>query len=200
MLSCQEAKRQPGSAYNFSFPLNESNRMSIIGSIIADAANVAQGYAQRLQKDIPAERFARFSAPGDVAITANHPAFIYGHLSLYPAKVMELLGTDLGATQPPADFETLFSKTATCQDDPTGEIYPDSETILAFYAASYEAALATLRDAADELLGGENPVESPLKQKCPTLGALLNFYMLGHVTTHLGQLSTWRRMEGMSPA
>lgn len=174
--------------------------MALIGSIIADAASVAQGYAQRLLKDIPEDRFARFSSPGDNAITANHPAFIYGHLALYPAKVMELLELELGATQPTEEFETLFSKTATCQDDPEGSLYPSPDAIVAFYTASYDAALSALRAASDEQLGAENPVESPLKQKCPSLGALLNFYMLGHVTTHLGQLSTWRRMEGMPPA
>ena len=174
--------------------------MSIAGPIIADAASVATKYADRLLKDIPQERFPRFSTPGDKTVTANHPAFIFGHLCLYPLKVVELLGGDTSDVQPPKEFEELFSKTATCVDDPDGTVYPDAETIQKFFVKSYEHASNALRKASDEQLAAENPIDTPMKQLCPTLGSLLNFYMVGHVTTHLGQLSTWRRMEGMPPA
>ena len=170
------------------------------GSIIADASNVAQRYATRLLKDIPADRFARFAEPGGETVVANHPAFIFGHLCLYPLKVVELLGKDTASVQPPTGYEELFSKTATCQDDPEQSIYPAADEIQAFYEASYQIALQAVREASDEQLAGENPIDSPMKEVCPTLGSLLNFYLLGHVTTHLGQLSTWRRMEGMAPA
>ncbi len=60
--------------------------------MVADAANVSQRYAKRLLVGIPVDRFARFAAPGRQVVESNHPAFILGHLSLYPANVVRLLG------------------------------------------------------------------------------------------------------------
>ena len=174
--------------------------MSQTSSMIADASSVGIAYGNRLLKDVPTERFARFSAPGSTTIQANHPAFILGHLSLYPMKTLELLGQDTSAVVPPDNYEELFSKTATCQDDPEGSIYPASDELIAVFNKCYEAGIAGLREATDDKLAEENPIDTPMKQMCPTLGGLLTFYMTSHVLTHLGQLSTWRRMEGMQPA
>lgn len=174
--------------------------MHTIGPTIADSAEMGPKYAARLLKDIPAERFARMAAPGGTTVDANHPAFILGHLCLYPVKVLELLGLDTTPAVPPPGFDDVFSKNAKCTDDETGTLYPAHEAIVAFFETSYAAALAALRSASDEQLLAENPVDTPMKQVCPTLGSLLAFYMNGHVMTHLGQLSTWRRMEAMPPA
>lgn len=174
--------------------------MTSYGNMIADASTVGLRYAQRLLKGIPPERFARFATPGGETIAANHPAFIVGHLCLYPAKVVQLLDYPSSDAQPPADYERLFSKDAQCQDDRDGSIYPAADALTAAFERSYAAALTALRAASDAQLSAENPVDTPMKQVCPTLGAMLTFYVTGHVTTHLGQLSTWRRMEGLPPA
>jgi hypothetical protein len=39
-----------------------------------------------------------------------------------------------------------------------------------------------------------------MKTLFPTVGAMLAFYMDGHVLMHMGQVSAWRRMQGMPPA
>ncbi len=174
--------------------------MSICGPTIADAASMGPRYAKRLITGISKERFARLAAPGGKVIQANHPAFILGHLSLYPIKVLEHLDVSDDRAHLPDGFEELFSKTATCQDDPTGEIYPSSDAIVSFFEESYTAAIEAMRSAGDEKLATANPVDTPMKMVCPTLGSLLAFYLTGHMMTHLGQLSTWRRMEDLPPA
>ncbi|MCA9133636.1 MAG: hypothetical protein KDA45_10795 [Planctomycetales bacterium] len=174
--------------------------MGQYGAMIADAASVGLRYATRLTTDIPATRFARLAAPAGRVVQANHPAFSLGHLCLYPVRVQQLLGFDTSDTRPPEGYEKLFSKEATCQDDPAGSIYPSSAELLPFFERSYQAALLALREVNDEQLLAANPVQTPLQSVCPTLGAILTFYVSGHVTTHLGQVSTWRRMEGMPPA
>ncbi len=174
--------------------------MGLIGGIIADAASVGIRNANKLAAGIPAARFARFAAPGGREVNSNHPAFAFGHLCLYPVKVKQLLGQGTADVAPAATYEALFSKEAACLDDVAGTIYPASDEIMAFFNSSYQAAMQTLRDAEDAQLTAANPLDTPMKQLCPTLGALLNFYMTGHVTTHLGQISAWRRMEGMPPA
>ncbi len=174
--------------------------MGQIGNIIADTASVGLRMAGRLVNDIPAERFARLATPGNQLIESNHPAFALGHLCLYPRKIHQLLAQDQSIVQPPSQYEALFSKDATCQDDVDGTLYPASAEIIDFFNRSYASAQASLRDASDEQLAADNPLDTPMKQFCPTLGALLNFYMSGHVTNHLGQVSAWRRMQGMKPA
>ncbi len=175
--------------------------MGQVGPTLADAASVGLGYASRLLTDIPQDRFARLAAPGNQVIQANHPAFILGHLSLYPWKVVQLLNFDADITRvkPSENYESLFSKQATCVDDPQQSIYPASDEITAFFEGSYQIALDALRSASDEQLAAPSPDDSPMKKKCPTLGGVLAFYVTGHVTTHLGQLSTWRRMQGLAP-
>ncbi|MEM7474493.1 MAG: DinB family protein [Planctomycetota bacterium] len=174
--------------------------MGITGQIIAEAAAMGPRYAKRLISGIPEHRFARMSEPSGKLITANHPAFILGHLSLYPTKVLELLEQDTDPAAVPNKYDELFSKTATCQDDANGSIYPKRAELIENFERTYEAAIAALPLATDEFLAVANPVESPLQQVCTTLGSLLNFYMNGHVMSHMGQLSTWRRMEGLDAA
>jgi hypothetical protein len=79
-------------------------------------------------------------------------------------------------------------------------LYPTREPLVQFFDRSYSAAIEILRQSTDEQLAGPNPVESPLQHVLPTLGSLVAFYMTGHVMIHLGQLSTWRRMEHLPPA
>lgn len=174
--------------------------MGQFGAMIADAAGVSQRYAKRLLVGIPVDRFARFAAPGKQVVDSNHPAFILGHLSLYPLNVLRLLGQDTTPVQPTDRFVALFSKDAKCQDDAHGIIYPSMQEVSNVFFSSYEIGLSAMRDATDSQLAAENPVDNPLKQVCLTLGSMLGFYLTGHVAMHLGQLSTWRRMEGMLPA
>ena len=174
--------------------------MGQYGAMIADTGTVSQRYAKRLLVGIPPDRFARFATPGKQMIESNHPAFIFGHLSLYPLNVVRLLGQDITAVQPTDRFMALFSKDAKCQDDAHGILYPSMNELSEVYFKSYEVALDAMRGAADSQLVAENPVDTPLKQVCPTLGSMLSFYLTGHVAMHLGQMSTWRRMEGLPPA
>jgi hypothetical protein len=174
--------------------------MGQFGAIIADTASVGVRNANKLVSGVPAERWGRFAAPGGQPIVSNHPAFALGHLCLYPAKVLQLLGQDAAAVEPPAGYEALFSKDARCQDDVEGTLYPAGEDILACFNSGYQSAMDAVRQASDEQLLAPNPMDTPMKQLCPTLGSLLNFYLSGHVTLHLGQVSAWRRMEGLPPA
>jgi hypothetical protein len=174
--------------------------MGQIGALIADASTVGLRYAKRLLESIPEERFRRLATPGGQTISSNHPAFAVGHLTLYPIKVLELLGQDDAAARPPADYQALFSKDAQCIDDADGSKYPRKEELLAVFQRTYDAAQRALRTCDDAALLAANPVEGPIKSVCPTVGSMLAFYMTGHVTGHLGQISAWRRMEGLPPA
>lgn len=173
--------------------------MSNIGSMIAASADLGLLYAERLLKDITPETFPRFASPGGQVVQSNHPAFVYGHLSLYASNIMNQLGEDNSAVKPSKTYVELFSKDAQCVDDPEGNIYPPMDEVTEFCLSGYRVASAALKAAGDEVFRVENPNEG-MRAKFPTKGAMLGFYVGGHFMLHMGQLSTWRRAMGLGPA
>lgn len=171
-----------------------------IGNIIADSLSLGMGYAERLQKDIPVGQFARFARNGDDAIVSNHPAFIYGHLSLYPSKMITQLGEDASAWSPTEEFNALFSKDATCKDDPDGTLYPAMDEVLSKFTGAYEAVRELLRATEDDKFQAANPQGGRMLELFPTIGSMHAFYAGGHFMIHMGQLSAWRRMIGLGAA
>ena len=168
------------------------------GNIIADSLESAVSYADRLRQDIPHIEAARFARPGGHMVSSNHPCFIFGHLSLYPPKVLSQLNQD--SLPIPAGFEKTFDKTATCQDDPNHTVYPSFDDVLAFFSAGHKKLIDTLRVTPNEAFDNPNPAEGPLAERFPTLSSVHAFYCGGHIMSHLGQLSAWRRMQGLPPA
>ena len=169
-----------------------------LGNVIADSLQVSLGYGERLLKDIPADRFARFATPGGTVVTSNHPAFVYGHLSLYAPKVLFQIGHP--APPLPDHFEIRFSKDATCVDDTDGDLYPSRDEIVDFFLEGHRMVMAALRSTPDETFQQPNPAEGRMRQLFPTIGSAQAFYCGGHMMMHLGQVSAWRRMEGLGVA
>lgn len=174
--------------------------MGKVGEMIASGSTRTADYAARLVKDIAARDFSRYARPGGVLVKSNHPAFVIGHLAVYPCKVMDALGLPRGATEMPASYDALFKATAECVDDPECRIYPPMEELTKRYFEGNQAALAAIRETVDEKLIGPNPVEGRMRELFPQLGAMLIFYMGPHAHGHLGQLSAWRRAMGMPAA
>jgi len=169
-----------------------------LGNAIADSLHVSLGYAERLLRDVPADRFARFAAPGGIAVASNHPAFVYGHLSLYAPKVLLQIGHP--APSIPDHFEIRFSKDATCVDDEDGDLYPTRDEIVEFFLEGHRMVMAALRSTADDVFQRPNPAPGRMRELFPTIGSAQAFYCGGHMMMHLGQMSAWRRMEGMGAA
>ena len=167
--------------------------------MIAASADLGLVYAERMLTDIQAEQFARFANVDGQVIQSNHPAFIFGHLSLYSSRVVAQLGGDATEYEPSEAYVKVFSKDAKCEDDPDGTIYPPMDEVVSFCLAGYRAASEALKAADDSLFHAENPNEV-MRPRFPTLGAMLGFYVGGHFMVHMGQLSAWRRMCGMGPA
>jgi hypothetical protein len=177
----------------------KGKEMPTVGPMIAASVRLGLGYAERLLKDVTPEQFPRYAKIGGTVIESNHPAFIYGHLSLYPSRVIEQVGGDPAEFSPSAKFEQLFSKDARCVDDADGSIYPPMDEVTSALLRGYRAAAAALEGASDEVFSDENPNEA-MRGTFPTKGAVLGFYVGGHFMLHMGQMSAWRRAMGMGPA
>jgi len=169
-----------------------------IGNVIADTLQLSMGYAERLLKGVPADRFGRFARVGGTAVESNHPAFIYGHLSLYAPRVLQQI--EHPAPRVPDHFQDLFSKDAKCRDDADGDLYPAMDEITAFFFEGHRMLAGALRSTPDAVFDRPNPAEGRMKELFPTLGSVQTFYCGGHMMMHLGQMSGWRRIEGLGPA
>ncbi len=174
--------------------------MAEFGEVLAAGANPAVLSARRLLNGVTQQNYARLAAPGGHVIHSNHAAFVLGHLALYPAKVLARLGRPPGDTACPDSWPGLFEAGAECRDDPDRKIYPPLEELTARFFAGYEAAAKAVAGADDAVLLSPNPTEGRSRELFPTIGAMISFYLCGHVMNHLGQLSAWRRCIGLPPA
>ncbi|MEZ6062509.1 MAG: hypothetical protein R3C19_19365 [Planctomycetaceae bacterium] len=168
-----------------------------MGNVIGDSLALSLGYAERLLKDIPQDQFARFARPGGQVVESNHPAFVYGHLSLYAPRILQQLGHS--APEIPELYQQIFAPSASCADDTDGTIYPSRDDITSRFFDGYRAALDALRQADDGEFQKPNPLER-MMEKFPTVGSMHAFYVGGHMMIHMGQISAWRRMTGLGAA
>ena len=173
--------------------------MGQAGSMIANGMNLTLGLSKALLTGVTPEIFARRATVGGHQIDAVHPAFVYGHLAIYPARCLAMLGQDPQDTTPSERFVEVFSPTAQCQDDPDGTIYPGMEEITALYFRGHERLQGALAEAGDDVLARELPDEAR-RERFPTIGCAIDFLAGGHAMLHLGQVSTWRRCMGLGSA
>lgn len=170
--------------------------MSTLFKTLGASAKMGRMYAERLLKDVPPGQFARKPVVGGQTIDCNHPAFVFGHLALYPQRVLTLLGEDPAPAAVPAAYTELFKAGAACTDDPTGTVYPAMKELTEAYFRTLDAALGAL-DRADDALADKPMPEGSF---FPVVGVAVAFYTNGHVMSHLGQISTWRRCVGLGAA
>jgi len=169
-----------------------------IGPMIADSARLGLGYAERLLAGIPVEQFGRFATVGGQVVQSNHPAFILGHLSLYPCRIVADLGQDASSIKPTDFYAQVFGQTAKCVDDADGSLYPARDEIIERFFTAHRLAIDLLQNADDAFFTVPNPNEA-MRGKFATAGAMHGFYLGGHLMLHIGQLSAWRRMIGLPP-
>jgi len=182
--------------------------MGLIAETIVAGGRRARLYADRLVKDVRADQFARkprFETKGGlVVIDTNHPAFVYGHLALYPPKILRLVGfaeaqvAGAGVT-PPGAWNEIVKDGCPCQDDADGEIYPPMDAILSMYRRGYDTCLDMVSTVDDAIFDRPTP-DDRFRQALPKIGMLAMLYLNNHVLTHMGQISAWRRCVGMGPA
>lgn len=170
--------------------------MGTVGKLIRDSFGRGFGLSQKMLDGVPNDRFARLATPGGVTVHSNHPAFIYGHLSLYPHRIAEMLGLDVPETSYSDAYLDLFKGGAECLDDAEGSIYPSRDEIIGLFTTAHEAIAAKVAELPDEAFDVETPNER-YRQVFPTTGIVTNFLLTSHLMLHIGQMSAWRRCEGL---
>ncbi|HRQ75476.1 MAG TPA: DinB family protein [Phycisphaerales bacterium] len=168
-----------------------ANPQAVSGYFLSCLARTL-GYAEALVRDIPADQFAHMPHP-----QMNHPAFIMGHLSIYPDRLLKMVGR-AELVREISGYADLFSAAAKCLDQPG--LYPPKDEIVGYYMERYRTIRDVVAQLPDEVFTRENPMEGRLKELFPTIGGAVNFMLNNHNMMHLGQISAWRRAVGLGPA
>lgn len=161
---------------------------AMLPEVIVRCSTRSIEYGELLAKDIPAERFCERPHA-----TINHPAFVYGHLALYPNRVSELLGAP-AVIELPEGYAGLFEAGVPCADD-SGQ-HPAKDEIMQLFLDGHRKACEVISTADLAAFGKENPIDR-MREVFPTIGIAINFLMNNHLMMHLGQVSSWRRAVGL---
>ena len=142
-------------------------------------------YASQLVSDLTQEQMVFQPGAG-----MNHPAWIFSHLNAYHPVLLALLEG--------RPFEDPKSHRFGMQSKPEADasIYLPKESLMAEFAAGHASVQQALIDSTEEQRSKPMELER-WKPIFPTVGAALGYVMVFHESTHLGQLSAWRRVQGM---
>jgi hypothetical protein len=148
--------------------------------------NLNLGYAKRLVADIPDDTMALQPSPG-----MNHAAWVLGHL----ACTADMLGAMIGATPVcPPDWAARFDWNSSPSSD-AGR-YPAKATLVKALEDAH-ALIATALPRVPESRWTETTPLEAVRGFLPTMGDCFVFVMAAHENMHLGQVSAWRRAQGM---
>ena len=146
------------------------------------------GMAERLVADLTPEQMVL--QPSGVV---NHPAWSLGHLVLSANGLAVYLGLE---SQVPDGWDRVFATGGTPSGD-EGD-YPAREELLAALTAQHERNTGAVLQADPASFAAPHP-EERVRKYFPTLGDMVTFLMTSHETSHLGQISAWRRAAGIGP-
>ena len=122
----------------------------------------------------------------------NHPAWIFGHMSLYhPALVGLITGKPF---DDPKDDPIYGFALAKAPEDPS--LYDKKKATLEKFAEGHERVAQNLLQATPEQLSAL-PSLPRWRETRQTVGFMLPDLLLHHESVHIGQLSFWRRAAGL---
>ncbi len=171
-----------------------------MGELLTVTSGRTMGLAKGLLNGINPKDFSRQPTADGKVIDTNHPAFVYGHLALYPARVMGMLGLDGSAIACPAQYDALFAAGVACRHDPDGSSHPAMDDIVQRFEKGYAALIEAVKHADDAALSAPIQGNDRYREVFGTVGGAASFMMHDHLMFHLGQVSAWRRMMGLGSA
>ena len=146
------------------------------------------GMAERLVADLaPAQMVLQPSG------VVNHPAWTLGHLVISANGLGGLLELP---SQAPEGWDRIFATGGIPSGDAAD--YPAREELLAALAAQHERNTAAVLKADAAWFAKPHPDER-IRKYFPTVGDVVTFLMTSHETSHLGQISAWRRAADIGP-
>lgn len=142
-------------------------------------------YGLRLVDDLSAKQMVAQPEEG-----MNHPAWVFSHLGEYYGPLVALIEGKPFADPKEAAFGMKSNPIAD-----VGE-YASKADLVSAYKSGHEQVISALEKAPANFEAFGQTLERWLKSM-PTTGVCLPFLMITHESTHLGQLSAWRRALGL---
>lgn len=124
----------------------------------------------------------------------NHPAWQLGHLAHVADAGVRLLG---GESRVDGEWSHRFQPGSTPTADRAD--YPSKAELVAFLEDRRDTFVRQLSRVGDDELARPHAIEA-FRDTFTTLWEVVNFLMLTHESTHLGQLAAWRRAHGLPGA
>jgi hypothetical protein len=143
-------------------------------------------YARRLVADVPDEKMAEQPAPG-----MNHAAWVLGHLAYVFDSMIAVWGER--PTMSP-EWKELFNVPS--KPRPERAKYPSKAELWQAYETNYRRIVERVKLATPAELEAEFP-NPKLRPLLPTVGVAMVHILTSHQGQHLGQLSAWRRAQGL---
>lgn len=172
-----------------------------MGSTVSDVLIAASGRTMAMSRGlltgINPKDFARQPEFGGRLVDTNHPAFVYGHLALYPAKLLGIVGKGAGAVQCPQSFTDLFAAGVKCRHDPENAEHPPMAEIVERFENGYTRLIDAMGGVDDAVFAAPIRGNDRYREAFGTVGGAACFMMHDHPMFHLGQASAWRRMMGL---
>ena len=146
-------------------------------------------YGRRLVADLSDEQMILQPAPEGHA-ASNHPAWVLSHLNVYIPIIASLIkGEEFDDPKP-----HKFGMESVPLSDPA--VYAPKKELIDEFSAGHVEVAQLLRDADLPCLENDVKLER-WKEPFGKVGIALPYLMLLHENMHLGQVSAWRRIQGM---
>ena len=154
------------------------------------AWNKNRAYGASLISDLDESQMTRQIAP-DGQAAANHPAWVYSHLSVYFPVIEAIIKNE--------PFEDPKGHQFGMNSKPTSDasVYASKDQLAADFDSSHGRIAKLLQEVGDDVL--DNKIKLARWQPVmPTASLALPYLMLNHENVHLGQISAWRRIQGLA--
>ena len=150
------------------------------------AAEVNVDYAKKLVADLPEDKMCVQPVAG-----MNHAAWVLGHLAFVFDSMIRVFGGTPGMSP---EWATLFNLSSKPHTDRAA--YPSKAELLEAYEKGFRRLVSAVKEAPKEAFDREFP-NPKLRPLLPTVGVAIVHILASHHALHLGQLSAWRRAQGM---
>lgn len=146
-------------------------------------------YGPKLVADLSDDQMVLQPAP-DGHAPSNHPAWVFSHLNVY-LPVMQALIKGEDFEDPKQHPFGMLSK-----PEMDASIYKPKAELLDEFAQGHEQVKNLLSECSLEIF--DQPVRlERWAAIMPTVGSALPYIMLNHENQHFGQISAWRRIQGL---
>ncbi len=146
-------------------------------------------YGPKLVADLSNEQMVAQPAT-DPNAPANHPAWVLSHLNVY----LPIIGAIIKGEEFEDPKGHQFGMNSKPQS--TRDVYASNEELVQAFVDGHEQVAELLGNADDSVFANEIKLER-WKKVMPVAGIALPYLMFNHENGHLGQISAWRRVQGL---